>query len=513
MRAKRLHQWLPLSAVVAVLAASCRRKPQIPVESRKHAADPYVSTLQPLVEELVRRQEIPGLAIAVVDDGRVVYSQGFGVLSLNRKNDATTPRSLFHMASITKTFVATSVMQLVEKGRMQLDAPITTYLPYFRMADPRAGSITIRQMLTHTSGVPDVADYEWDKPQYDDGALERYVRSLANLQLAFAPGERFQYSNIAYEILGDAVAKASGASFDDYVHQNILLPLGMRDSTLLVKEANPALMTWGHELDGKGRPFASRDYPYNRAHTPSSNLHSNVLDMSRWAIANLNGGELDGKRFLDKATRELMWTPAREVATPGPDVRREAVGLSWFLGQHRGRRIVSHGGGDTGYVTDLVLIPDGRRAVVWMANVDWIGQGPLTRAALDVALGLKPEPIAAKRSVARVLLATYREGGLDVALAQYASIKASQPDLYDLGEAELNGFGYFLLGEKHVDEALRVFRMNAGAFPNSANAHDSLGEAYEIAGNKAEAINAYEQALKLDPEFTHAKDALRKLRP
>ena len=506
MRPNRLP-CLTLAGAFALLPTACRSP-----ESPKPAPDPYIRTLQPLVEELVRRQEIPGLAIAVVDDGRVVYARGFGALSLDRKGDATTPRALFHMASITKTFVATAVMQLVEKGRMQLDAPITAYLPYFRMADARAGSITIRQLLTHSSGMPDVSDYEWDKPQYDDGALERYVRSLGNLQLVFAPGERFQYSNIAYEILGDAVAKASGASFEDYVHRNILSPLGMGDSTLLVKEANPALMSWGHELDGQGRPFASRAYPYNRAHTPSSNLHSNVLDMTGWAIANLDGGALDGKRILEPATRELMWTPARQISNPGPNERREAIGLSWFLGRHRGRRIVSHGGGDTGYVTDLVLVPESRKAVVWMANVDWIGQGPLTRAALDVALGLTPEPLTAKRSVARVMIATYREGGLDAALAQYAKLKASQADLYDLGEAELNGFGYFLLSGKKVDEALRVFLLNVEDFPQSANAQDSLGEAYEIAGNAAEATKAYERALKLDPEFTHARDALRKLR-
>ena len=104
------------------------------------------------------------------------------------------------MASITKPFVATAVMQLVEKGRMSLDAPVTTYLPYFEIADPRAKTITVRQMLTHTSGMPDEGDYGWDRPQYDDGALERYVRSLKDQKLVFAPGERMQYSNMRTQI-------------------------------------------------------------------------------------------------------------------------------------------------------------------------------------------------------------------------------------------------------------------------------------------------------------------------
>ena len=492
---------LVLVAVTATVTATGCRKSEDP------APDPYTTTFQPLLEDFLRKQEIPGFAIAIIEGGRVVYERGFGVLSLEKK-DAVTPRSLFHMASITKTFVATAVMQLVEKGKIKLDAPITTYLPYFRMDDPRAATITIQQLLSHTSGMPDVADYEWDKPQYDDGALERYVRSLKDQKLVFAPGERFQYSNMAYEILGDVVAKASGLSFEDYVEKNILQPVGMSDSTLLVKETNPTLMTWGHEIDVNGKPFASRVYPYNRAHTPSSDLHSNVRDMSHWAIANLDGG----KDFMSPATHDRMWTAVRDITGSGPDVRRQAIGLSWFLGRHRGRKIVSHGGGDTGYLTDLVLVPSERAAVVWMTNVDYIDPGPITRAALDVALGLPPEPISSKRSAGRVLMATYKNGGLDAALKQYADMKANKADLYELGEDELNTLGYFLLGEKKTDEAVRVFRMNIEAFPKSANAQDSIGEALEIAGDTAGAKAAYEAALRIDPTFTHASDALKKLK-
>jgi len=497
-----------LAALIAIAAFSaCRsRTPE------QADAAPYEKTLQPRLEELMRRQEIPGLAVAIVDDGRVVYEHGFGVMDLKRSREPVTPRSLFHMASITKTFVATSVMQLVEKGRMRLDAPITAYLPYFRMDDQRAAAITVQQLLTHTSGMPDVADYEWDRPQYDDGALERYVRSLAPLRLVFTPGERFQYSNIAYEILGDAVAKVSGAPFERCVRDGILVPLKMTDSTLLVKETTPAVMTWGHELDGQGRPFVSAVYPYNRAHTPSSNLHSNVLDMTRWAIANLDGGELGGVRIIERATRDRMWTAQRRIRADGPDERREAIGLSWFLGEHRGRRIVSHGGGDTGYVTDLVLVPEGRKAVVWMANVDWMSHDPITNAALDAVMGVGPAPIEAKRDAGRVLIAAYREGGLDAALARGEALRADRSGLYDADEGALNELGYFVLGEKKAEDAVRVFRKNTEMFPKSANAQDSLGEACEAMGDTACARAAYARAVELDPGLRHAADALAALR-
>lgn len=348
-------------------------------------ADRYQQKLRPVLERLIEAQRLPGLAIAVVENNRVAYAAGFGVRHLTRSDGPITTRSLFHMASITKPFVATSLMQLVEGGKLDLDTPVVKYLPYFRIADPRYAGITVRQMVTHTSGMPDVADYEWNKPQYDDGALERYVRGLTTFTLEFAPGERFKYSNMAFEVLGDVVAKVSGETFDDYVQRHILSPLGMKDSTLLVRRADAALLAWGHEMNG-GAPFPSKVYPYNRMHTPSSNLHSNVLDMARWAMANMNRGELDGARILQASTYDVMWKPAAEFGgRPSP------TGISWFLREYRGHKVVEHGGGDTGFRTGLTMLPDQKVAVVWMTNGDWLRNGnAITNAALDVALGLEP---------------------------------------------------------------------------------------------------------------------------
>ena len=196
-----------LLLLIVASATSCRAVRTSQTDQR------YVQQLQPLLEQFVQWQEIPGLAIGIVENNQLVYAHAFGVKHLGRPADALTTRSVFHMASITKPLVATAIMQLVERGILDLDAPVVKYLPYFRLADARYNQITVRQMVTHTSGMPDVEDYEWDKPQYDDGALERYVRNLTNQQLLFAPGERVRYSNMAFEVLGDVVAKASGESF------------------------------------------------------------------------------------------------------------------------------------------------------------------------------------------------------------------------------------------------------------------------------------------------------------
>jgi CubicO group peptidase (beta-lactamase class C family) len=379
---------MPKTTATLVLAAALAIV--LPSNSSKaHATlDRYEQELQPMLERLIREQGLPGFAIAVVEDNRLAYAAGFGVRNVTNPADRITTQSLFHMASITKPFVATSLMQLVENGKVDLDVPIVTYLPYFRMADDRYKNITVRQAVTHTSGIPDVADYEWDKPQYDDGALERYVRSLGALRLEFAPGERFKYSNMAFEILGDLVAKVSGETFDDYAQRHILMPLGMKESTLLLKQANPALLAWGHELNAGRTPVPSKVYPYNRTHTPSSNLHSNALDMARWAIANMNRGELDGARILKASSYDVMWKPAAESSGEA-----SPAGISWFLGQYRGQKLIEHGGGDTGFRTHLAMLPDKRIAVVWMTNADWLRDGAtLTHAALDLALGLPLTP-------------------------------------------------------------------------------------------------------------------------
>ncbi len=393
MKRRRYASAVVVALVVAAGATSFRA-----AQAPAAADDRYVRQLQPLLERFVRSEQLPGLAIGIVENDRLVYAHAFGLKHLGRPGDPLTTRSLFHMASITKPFVATALVQLVERGRVDLDAPVVKYLPYFRIADDRYRQITVRQMVTHTSGMPDVNDYEWDKPQYDEGALERYVRGLTSQTLLFAPGDRVQYSNMAFEILGDVVAKASGESFDDYVQRHILAPLRMNDSTLLVKKANPALLTWGHELDTQRVPFPSRVFPYNRMHSPSSNLHSNVLDMARWAMANLNGGELDGRRILQPSSHAMMWRPAHQLRGLGTHREISDVGLSWWLGTYRDTRMVAHQGGDTGYRTDLVLLPEKRIAVVWMENAEWaVIDDSVTRAALDVALGLAPNPIRTRR--------------------------------------------------------------------------------------------------------------------
>ena len=325
----------------------------------------------------VDQLRIPGLTAAVVRDGQVIYAGAHGVRRLGQ-NEKLTPQHVFHFASVSKPFVATAIMQLVETGKIKLDDPVTRYLPYFRLADERYRDITIRQMLNHTAGMPDVKDYEWGKPQFDEGAAERYVRSMASERLLRAPGTAWEYSNMAFDALGDVIAKASGKSFEAYVKTNILAPLRMDHSSFIHSEIDPALRTSGHV----GNPARVSDvYPYNRRHAPSSTLNSSVTDMVRWMLVNLNRGELEGRRILKTGSYDLLWTPTTQTS-----MGNAKIGLSWFLDEKAGHRTVFHPGGDTGFRSYVLLLPDDRIGIVLVSNWDGTPRENLVNGILDLLL-------------------------------------------------------------------------------------------------------------------------------
>jgi CubicO group peptidase (beta-lactamase class C family) len=319
------------------------------------------------IERVFRESNSPGLAVGVVKDMELVYAGGFGVMNREAGGEIT-PRTLFHMASITKPFVATSIVQLLEQTKLSLNDRIVEYLPYFEMKDERYATLTIRQFLTHSSGMPDVENYHWDEPEYDEEALERFVRSLTDQELLFEPGEKFTYSNMAFEVLGDLIAKVSGQSFGDYVNEHILDPLDMNDSSILIRDVDPALLANGHVKGWLGGTRVTEHYAYNRRHGPSSCLYSNVVDMSRWAIANMNRGELEGRRILDASSYDLLWTPALEEVRVSGDNRPVHIGLSWFLSEKAGCQVVSHGGRDTGYRANFVMYPEVGGAIILLSN-------------------------------------------------------------------------------------------------------------------------------------------------
>jgi len=483
-----------------------RTKVQIKVGERKRIKEifctmpPWRSIIEedltPVISRFMEDCELVGLAIGIVKGNDIIYAKGFGVKDLATQ-EPVTETSLFHMASVSKPFSATALVQLAEQGKVDLDASVVRYVPYFRLKDDRYEEITLRQMLTHTSGMPDVQDYHWDTPEYDDRALERYVRSLTEEELIAAPGEIQRYSNMAFEILGDAIAKISEKSFEEYQREHILEPLAMYESTFLRMQTAPELRTTPHVK--RIHPVVSSVYPYHRAHAPSSTLHSNVVEMCHWAIANLNQGVFNGRRILNPSSYQELWTF-------GDGENRS---LSWFLGNYRGHSSVRHSGGDVGYRTEFILLPEDSLGVVVLSNYDGTPTGNILTTILDVVLGYEVEypKIPISIPLGRILV----EEGIEAAITRYHKLKRDYFGNYDFAESHLNRLGYELLSMDRIEDAIEIFKLNVVAFPASFDVYDSLGEAYMLNENIELAIQSYRKSIELNPENQNGIEMLRKL--
>jgi len=434
-----------------------------------------LENINAILEQVHHTFGLPGLAVGVVQGDDVVYARGFGVRDIGTQAPVTT-RSLFHQASISKLFVATAIVQLVEQGRLRLDDAIVRHLPYFWLGDDaddgdeyipviRSQSITIQQALTHTSGLPDPQDHGWHRPEVDEGTLERRVRSLRSLHMVAEPRQEFAYSSLAFDVLGALIANVSGEPFETCVKRAILEPLGMHDSTFFKPDVPPALATSPH-IRTPGLAV-SDVFPYSRSHAPSGALQSNVLDMCHWALANLNLAKVTRPsqgslhRILSPASHRLLWRPYAQ--TGHDDTRQTGIGLGWFVGQYRGTPVAMHDGGDVGYEAELTLLPEQSVAVVVMANVFPAATDAITRALLDVVLGFGAR--APRPPLMVPLMATLHEAGLDAAIAQAGQLDRAA---YDASETFLRN-AVFILQEAHRPAAaIGLLKLGEHVYPDAA---------------------------------------------
>ncbi len=466
-----------------------------------------IKDLDRIIIEYINGEFVPGLSVGVVYNDEVIYTKGFGVKNVDTK-EPIDENSIFHMASVSKTFVATGIMQLVQQGKIYLDKYLIEYLPYFKLKDDRYKKITIRQLLTHISGMPDEDDYEWDKPQYNEDALEWYVRSISGRELMWEPGEKFAYSNIAYEILGNVIEKVSGMSFEKYMKENILNVVQMKESNFFKPLVSKELLTSPHVLDIKNGYGAtvSEVFPYNRAHGPSSTLCSNVVEMCNYAIANMKVGKFKENKILEAHSYLELW---RNHAFTGWGGYTSEIGLAWFLGEYKGNKVRSHSGMDTGFRSNLIILPERGIAVVVMINSDYIGTKVLCESILDILLGEEVEYI--KRSLASHIVRTMFNNNSEIALQEYYTIKENSIEKYLVYEDEFNAIAYNLLERKRIKEAIDVLNLSIKIFPGSANLYDSLGEMYLCQGNKKQALASYKKSFELNPNNKEAKKIIDEL--
>ncbi|MGI9263409.1 MAG: serine hydrolase domain-containing protein [Gammaproteobacteria bacterium] len=381
---ERLSQWRTCSGLVVTSLAiavfglgACTKAPE-PDDVDTAVLDSVA--LFETLDQIAAENGGVAFAIGLVAEGNRVYTHAYGEREIDG-GEAVTNKSVFHWASVSKPFVATAIMQLHERGKLDLDALLIDVLSGYEVSDRRLVDVTIRQLLLHTSGMPDVEDYGWDKPEYDDTALRRWVLQESPRDLLFDPGSDRQYSNVGFEVLGLVIEQVSGLSFEEYMQRNIFKPLDMDDSTFYYPDVPEALQTAGHEGEEQRHPVAN--YPYNRRHAPSSTLNTNVEDMARFVMAMLNNGELNGVRIIESSTLRDMWDP-KWVMRESP---LSAASMGWVVEDFEGHRMVRHFGGDDGFRSALLIFPDDQAGLFLVTNDEAMPTRDIARTTLNELLG------------------------------------------------------------------------------------------------------------------------------
>jgi CubicO group peptidase (beta-lactamase class C family)/D-alanyl-D-alanine dipeptidase len=374
--------WRPASLAVCVLGASLL-VPAAPTPSRADVAaqKPYVEVAAALEKWLaaeVEAKQLPSLAIALVDDQQVVWSRGFGFADQGRKTHATAD-TVYRVGSVSKPVTALALMLLVEAGMLDLDAPITDYLPEFKPGNPFNKKITLRQMLSHHSGLvresPVGHYFDTTNPP-----LAKMVQSLSQTELVFAPEARISYSNAAVATAGFVLERTQKEPFAKHMDRVLLGPLGMTSSgyeltPALQKRLAHALMWTYH-----GREFDAP--PIQMSMAPAGNLYSTANDMAKLLSFLFAAGKTaKGQQLLKADTIEKMYR--LQFAKPG---EKNGFGIGFAVSDFEGQRRISHGGAVYGFSTEFAALPDSKLGVVVLAARD-VSNGT-TRHAADVALRL-----------------------------------------------------------------------------------------------------------------------------
>lgn len=464
--------------------------------------------------------------VLVAENGRIIYEQSFGYADIAARVP-NTPDSAFQTASVAKVFTATAVLQLHEKGKLKLDDPLVKYLPEFPFA-----TITIRHLLSHTSGLPDLEMYERLVKESPDRLIRNSdvvaALKLWNKPLKFQPGEKFNYCNTNYVLLALVVERAGGASFAQYLKQNIFDPAKMAATFVRVDDSsissrgvvkNHILATMYKtvpeavetvRLKDPVKMFRIRYETYNLGLTfGDQNVISTTRDLLRFDQA-LTAGKL-----LQKSSLDLAFAPTKlnsgetHYEDFGVQYGRCSYGLGWIVCDSPTLgKTVSHDGFNRGIAVQFYRNLTKRQTVVMFDNTEGLRFDRKVAALINVLNGQEPN-LKVKRSIARYFGATLLEKGPDAALLRFNDLRGDEN--YNLDEREINILGYEFLFNGYPALALESFKLNVILFPTSFNVYDSYGEALAASGKKAEAILMYRKAIAINPKNEGSIQALRRL--
>jgi CubicO group peptidase (beta-lactamase class C family)/D-alanyl-D-alanine dipeptidase len=343
-----------------------------PARYEQAAAD-----LQQMIEREMKNQSLPAVSIVLVDDQQVVWARGFGFADPNQKVPATAA-TIYRIGSVSKLFTDTALMQLVEKHEIDLDAPVARYLPDFHPADPFGKPITLRELMSHRSGLvrePPIGHY-FDS---SDPTLKATVESLNSTTLIYPPGTHIKYSNAAIAVAGYVLEQRSGQPFREYLQKTLLEPLGMDNSSFAPTPQVESKLAHAFIWTYDGRTFDAPIFQLGMA--PAGCMYSSVLDLSKFISMLFADGQAKGGKILQPETLQAMWQP--QFANRK---QNDGFGIGFHLETLDGHALIGHGGAIYGFATELEALPQDKLGVAVVTTMD-SANASMTKVA-DEALRL-----------------------------------------------------------------------------------------------------------------------------
>lgn len=451
---------------------------------------------------IMQQKRIPGMQLAVIRHGKLVKLAQYGLANV-QDSVPVTRHTRFMINSITKAFVGVAAMQLVETGKLDLGAPVSRYLPGLPTAWQPA---TVRQLLTHTSGLPNILP---------EGAMvteENETAAWAKVQtqpLDFPIGEKFAYNQTNYLLLGKIIDQLSGMPFAQFIQERQLNVVGMPLTTS--GDAHDVLphsargYTYAQNIDGqmrRGRQLRNMFEVFSPMLRTAAGMSSTAEEMARWVMA-LQQGQL-----LKPASLPTLWMPGQlnNGSQDGFSWLLNGYALGWpTVSRPEHRAVAPVGGGRSA----VFLYPDDDLANVLLTNltganpdtfIDELAGYYIPDMKAATGFGLPPTVHALHQQLRQRGFAHMQEA------VKQAKKKNAQ---LQLREKEVNAWGYLLLKLDKPQDALEIFKLNVRLYPQSANAYDSLAETYAALGSKALATKNYQRSLALNPQNTAAAEYLK----
>ncbi|MDQ7817873.1 MAG: serine hydrolase [Melioribacteraceae bacterium] len=341
-----------------------------------------IEKIDSYIQQAIIEWKMPGFAVAIVKNDSVVFAKGYGVRDV-RTNEPVDENTLFMIASCSKAFTTASLARLVDQEKLKWDDPVIKYLPYFHMYDPWVTKeMTIRDLVTHRSGLATFSgDILWLGSTYDkDEVIKRaqYLKPTTSFR------SRYGYQNIMYSIAGEVLATVSDSNWHDYIKLNFFEPLGMTRSVTSIKELKEKRNNaWPHRIkDGNVIPHT--DYYTIETVAPAGAICSSLHDMAQWIRLQLSKGKYGDKRIFSERQSNEMWANHMFLGNNN-------YGLGWFIAYNNGKRVLNHGGGMPGMISDVSIVPEEKLGIVILSNLETGMVGAIRNYIMDVMIGVEPK--------------------------------------------------------------------------------------------------------------------------